>query len=59
MQYIYLSGIVQVVKVVVIVTSVHLNVLTLFVVCHFLNARISPERRLNPGFDPRKSVAFP
>ena len=47
-------------KVVVIVTNVlHLNVLTLFVVCHFLNARISPEWRLNPGFGTPKRCRFP
>lgn len=59
MQYIYLSGIFHVVKVVVIVTSVHLNVLTLFVVCHFLNPRVFPEWRLNPGLIPEKVSLSP
>lgn len=37
---------------VIIVTSVHLNLSTLFVVDHFLRAKVSPEWRLNPGFVP-------
>ena len=50
MQCIDLSEIVHVVKDDVIVISVHLKLLTLFVVSHFLSAKVTPEWRLILGF---------
>ena len=52
MQYTDYNEIGQDVTYVIIVTSVHLNLSTLFVVDHFLIAKVSPEWRLNPGFGP-------
>ena len=52
MHYIDSSEIVHVVKVVVIVpTCEHLNLPTLSVVSHFLSVKVSPECRLNMGFE--------
>ena len=51
-QYTEYNEIGQDVTYVIIVTSVHLNLSTLFVVDHFLIAKVSPEWRLNPGFGP-------
>ena len=51
-QYTDYSEIGHVVTNVIIVTSVDLNLSTLFVVDHFLRAKVSPEWRLNPGFGP-------
>ena len=47
---IYLSEIVHVLKAVAIVTRVHLNKSMIFLVSHFLSAKVTPEWRLNPGF---------
>ena len=43
---------------VIIVTSVHLNLSTLFVVDHFLIAKVSPEWKLNPAFRALKIVSL-
>ena len=52
MYYIDSSEIVHVVKVVVIVpTCEHLNLPTLSLVSHFLSVKVSPEWRLNMGFE--------
>ena len=59
MQYKDLSEIVHVVKVVAIVTSVHLNLSKILVVSQFLSAHMSPERRLNPCFRTQKKCPFP
>ena len=44
------NGIVYVLKAVAIVTSEHLNLSTIFVISHFLSARVSPDWRSNPDF---------
>ena len=50
-QYIDLREIVHVLKAVTVVTNVHfVNLSTIFVVSHFLSAKVSPEWRLHPGF---------
>ena len=42
-------------KVVVIVTGVHFNISTLFVVSHYLTAKVSlMANKLNPGFGTKK-----
>ena len=51
-QYNEYNEIGQDVTYVIIVTGVHLNLSTLFVVDHFLRAKVSPEWRLNLGFGP-------
>ena len=53
-RYINLSEIVHVLKAVPIVTRVHLNILMIFVVSHFLSAKMSPQWRLNPSFGTKK-----
>ena len=53
MQYI-----VHVLKVVPFVTSVHFNISTILVVRHFLGAKVSPQWRLNLGFDTQKKCPF-
>ena len=58
-QYINLSEIVHVLKAVAIVTRVHFNISMIFVVSHFLIAKVSPEWRLNPGFGTKKKCPFP
>ena len=50
MQCIDLSEVVHVVKDDIIVISVHLRLLTLFVVTCVLSAKVSPEWSLNLGF---------
>ena len=57
--YIDFSAIVQVVKVSIIVSSVHVKISTLFVVSHFWSAQVSPEWRLNQGFATQKKCPFP
>ena len=60
MKYIDLNEIVNVVKVVVILTSVHINVSTFFLqLVTFLSAKVSPEERLNPGYGNLKECPFP
>ena len=62
MQYIPLidlSEIVHFVKVAIFAISVHLNLSTLFVVSHFLCAKLSPKWRLNPDFGSQKECPFP
>ena len=62
MQYIPLidlSEIVDVVKVAILVISVPLNLSTIFVVSHFVSAKLSTEWRLNPGFGTLKECPFP
>ena len=54
-QYIDLSEIVNVMKDVAIVSSLHLNVSMIFVVSHFFSAKVSPEWRGNP----EGSLPFP
>ena len=54
-QYIDLSEIVNVMKAVAIVSSLHLNVSMIFVVSHFFSAKVSPEWRWNP----EGSLPFP
>ena len=44
----------HVLKAVPIVTRVHLNISMIFVVSHFLSAKVSPEWRFNPGFGTKK-----
>ena len=51
-QYTEYNEIGQDVTYVIIVTGVHLNLSTLFVVDHFLRAKVSPEWRVNLGFGP-------
>ena len=46
-------------KAVAIVTAEQLTLSTLFVVSHFLSAKVSPEWRLNPGFRNQKKCPFP
>ena len=59
-QYIDLREIVHVLKAVTIVTSVRLNSLSMiFVVSHFLIAKVSPKWRLTPGFGIQKKCPFP
>ena len=48
-QYIDLSEIVNVMKAVAIVSSLHLNVSMIFVVSHFFSAKVSPEKGVKPG----------
>ena len=57
-QYIDLSELIHVLKVVTIVTSEHLNQSTIFVVNHFLIAKKTPEWRVNPGFATQKKCPF-
>ena len=57
-QYINLSEIVDVLKSVFIVTDEHLNLSTIFVVSHFLSAKVSPEWKLNQGFGTQKKCPF-
>ena len=57
--YIDFSAIVQVVKVSIIMSSVHVKISTLFVVSHFWSAQVSPEWRLNQGFATQKKCPFP
>ena len=59
LQYIDLNEIVNVVKVVVILTSVHINVSTFFWLVNFLSAEVSPEERLNLGYGNHKEYPFP
>ena len=58
MHYIELSEIVQFVKASILAISLHWKISTLFVVSHFLSAKVSPEWRLNPGFRGPESVPF-
>ena len=44
----------HVLKAVPIVTRVQLNISIIFVVSHFLSAKLSSEWRLNPGFGTKK-----
>ena len=53
-----LSEIVHVLKAVAILTSKHLNLSTIFVVSHFLIAKVYPEWRLNPRFGSQKKCPF-
>ena len=55
LQYTDLNEIVKVVKVAVILTSVHIN--GWFV--NFLSAKVSPEERLNLGYGSHKEYHFP
>ena len=57
-QYIDLSELIHVLKVFTVVTSEHLNLSTIFVVNHFLIAKVTPERRVNPGFGTQKKCPF-
>ena len=59
MQYIDLSELTRVLKAVIIVTSEHLNLSTIFVVSHFLIAKVSPEWRSNQRFETQKSCPLP
>ena len=59
MRYIDLSKIVQLVKASIVVISIHLKISTLFVVSHFLIAKVSPEWRTIQVSGLRKSVPFP
>ena len=62
LQYIDLSDTVRVLKSVAIVTCEHLNLSTIFVICHFLSALIGVSwREVKPRIDsvPQKSVPFP
>ena len=59
LQYIDLNEIVNDVKVVVILTSVHINVSTFFWLVNFLSAEVSPEERLNLGYGNHKEYPFP
>ena len=43
----------------IIVTRVHLNLSTLFMVSHVLSSKVSAEWRLNPGFGTQKKCSFP
>ena len=61
-QYIDLSEMVRVLKAVAIVSCEHLNLWTIFVICHFFCALISVSwREVKPKIDsvPIKSVPFP
>ena len=44
---------------ILVVFSVHLKITTLFVVSHFLSAKVSPEWRLNPGFGNQNKCPSP
>ena len=57
-QYIDLSELIHVLKVVTVLTSEHLNLSTIFVVNHFLIAKKTPEWRVNPGFATHKKCPF-
>ena len=60
MQYIDLSELIHVLKAyVAIVTSKHLNLATIFVVSHFLIAKVTPGWRLNSGFWNLNYCPFP
>ena len=60
LQYTDLNEIVNVVKVAVILTSVHINVSTFFFwLVNFLSAKVSPEQRLNLGYGNHKEYPFP
>ena len=59
MRYIDLNKIVQLVKASIVVISIHLKISTLFVVSHFLIAKVSPEWRPIQVSGLRKSVPFP
>ena len=50
------NGIVHVLKAVTIVTSKHLNLSTIFVISHFLTAKVSPTEGRIPVLGLRKSV---
>ena len=56
-QYHYMSEIVQFVKASIIVISVHLKISTLFVVSHFLNAKVLLNGN-NPVFWTQKKCPF-
>ena len=58
-QNIYLRELIHVLKAVTTVTSEHLNLSTIFVVSHFLIAKMSPEKTLNPGFGTQRKCSFP
>ena len=58
-QYIDLSKIVHVLKLVANLSSERLNLSTIFVVSHFLSAKVSPEWRLHPGYRSQKKCPFP
>ena len=49
----------RIVSPVAMVTGVHFILLMIFVVSHFLSAKVSPERRLNPGFRDLEKVRVP
>ena len=57
-QYIDLSELIHVLKVVTVVASEHLNPSTIFVVNHFLIAKVIPEWRVNPGYGTQKKCLF-
>ena len=58
-QYHYMSEIVQFVKAsIIIVISVHLKISTLFVVSHFLNAKVLLNGNKNPVFWTQKKCPF-
>ena len=57
-QYIDLSELIHVLKVVTVLTSEHLNLSTIFVVNHLLIAKKTPEWRVNPGFATQKKCPF-
>ena len=54
--YIDFGAIVQLVKVSIIVLSVHLEISTLFVVSHFSSFKVSPEMEVKPSWfwDPER-----
>ena len=56
--YHYMSEIVQFVKASIIVISVHLKISTLFVVSHFLNAKVLLNGNKNPVFWTQKKCPF-
>ena len=59
-QYIDLREVVHVLKAVTIVTRVQLNNLSMiFVVSHFLIAKVPPKWMLNPGLGIQKKCPFP
>ena len=57
-QYHYMSEIVQFVKASIIVISVHLKISTLFVISHFLNAKVLLNGNKNPVFRTQKKCPF-
>ena len=57
-QYHYMSEIVQFVKTSIIVISVHLKISTLFVISHFLNAKVLLNGNKNPVFQTQKKCPF-